>query len=328
MMSYNYGWPAGPQGDPWSVAYGYSGTPMAIDIAVLQAKYGANMETNTGDDTYVLPAADKAGTFYSCIWDAGGIDTISAGAALDCVINLNDATLEVEVGGGGFVSSADGVHGGFTIANGVVIENAVGGNGDDLLVGNEVANALGGGDGDDTILGGAGADAIDGGEGSDTASYADASGAVRISLAEGTAELAEAEGDILTSIENVTGSAFDDSLRGDEFANRLFGGDGGDVVLGRGGDDTIAGEAGSDVLVGGGGADAYAVSDGDGIELIVGFSSGEDVLDLSLVEEVADFDDLVLVDTGPAVLISYGSGFLLLSETSLGSVEDTDFVFA
>jgi hypothetical protein len=52
------------------------------------------------------------------------------------------------------------------------------------------------------------------------------------------------------------------------------------------------------------------------------------MLDLGLVEEVADFDDLVLVDTGPAVLISYGSGFLLLSDTSLGSVEDTDFVFA
>ena len=233
------------------------------------------------------------------------------------------------MGGGGFVSYADGVHGGFTIANGVVIENAVGGIGrrpPRRQRGRQCARAAA--TATTRMLGGAGADAIDGGEAKRHGELRGCERAVRISLADGTAERAEAEGDILTSIENVIGSAFDDSLTGDEFANRLFGGDGGDVIYGRGGDDTIAGEAGGDVLVGGGGADTYAVADGDGFELVVGFSSGEDVLDLSLVEEVADFDDLVLVDTGPAVLISYGSGFLLLSETSLGSVEDTDFVFA
>ena len=51
VMSYNLRLAGGAAGRPWSVGYGYAGTPMAIDIAVLQAKYGANMENNTGDDT-------------------------------------------------------------------------------------------------------------------------------------------------------------------------------------------------------------------------------------------------------------------------------------
>ena len=42
------------------------------DIAALQALYGANKTSNTGNNTY------KYGTtaFYTTIWDAGGIDTI------------------------------------------------------------------------------------------------------------------------------------------------------------------------------------------------------------------------------------------------------------
>ena len=92
----------------------------------------------------------------------------------------------------------------------------------------------------------------------------------------------------------------------------------------------LAGEVGSDSLVGGErGDDVYAVRRRRRLRASSsGSARASDTLDLSLVEEVADFDDLVLVDTGPAVLISYGSGFLLLSNTSLGSVEDTDFVFA
>ena len=58
--------------------YGYQGTPMAFDIAAIQYLYGANTSYNTGDNTYFLPTSNTSGTFYSCIWDAGGFDTISA----------------------------------------------------------------------------------------------------------------------------------------------------------------------------------------------------------------------------------------------------------
>ena len=39
-----------------SLAYGWQATPGAFDIAAVQAVYGANMSTNTGDDVYVIPA--------------------------------------------------------------------------------------------------------------------------------------------------------------------------------------------------------------------------------------------------------------------------------
>jgi serralysin len=143
MMSYNSGWPKGRTGEPATGAnYSFEGTPMAIDIAVLQEKYGANLAHHVGDDTYVLPATNARGTFYLCIWDAGGTDSIVHHGSAAATIDLRAATLAVEPGGGGFVSYVQGVHGGFTIANGVVIENATGGSGNDTLTGNAAANVL------------------------------------------------------------------------------------------------------------------------------------------------------------------------------------------
>lgn len=68
------------------------------------------------------------------------------------VIDLREATLELEEGGGGWLSYADGIYGGYTIANGVVIENATGGSGDDAIVGNAADNVLTGGAGADTFI--------------------------------------------------------------------------------------------------------------------------------------------------------------------------------
>ena len=65
------------------------------------------------------------------------------------------------------MSWARGIQGGFTIANGVVIENAIGAAGDDLLIGNDVANRLDGGAGNDVLAGGAGNDPLLGGAGND-----------------------------------------------------------------------------------------------------------------------------------------------------------------
>lgn len=170
MMSYNDGNPAGPLGeqDPnVTPGYGWEGTPMAFDIAALQYLYGANMSYHTGNDVYVLPSANGSGTFFSCIWDAGGTDTIMAGGGTKCVINLNAATLKLEPGGGGFLSSHNGILGGFTIAHGAVIENATGGAGRDWLIGNGVDNVLVGRNGADALNGGLGADTLKGGFGAD-----------------------------------------------------------------------------------------------------------------------------------------------------------------
>ena len=51
---------------------------------------------------------------YACIWDAGGRDKIAAGDAIDVRIDLRMATLEYEFGGGGWLSFADNIFGGYT----------------------------------------------------------------------------------------------------------------------------------------------------------------------------------------------------------------------
>jgi len=154
--------------NPLSDVYGNIAGPMAFDIAAVQRIYGANTNWHTGDSTYALPKSNGAGTYYWCVWDAGGVDTISAaGTSSNAIIDLHWAPL-TGPHAGGFVSNVDGIVGGCTIANRVRIERAVGGAGDDLICGNPFNNVLNGGSGADTIRGGGGNDLIRGGVGKDT----------------------------------------------------------------------------------------------------------------------------------------------------------------
>lgn len=137
--------------------FGTNLTPMAFDIAAIQFLYGAK-PAETGDTSYLLPTVNQIGTGWSAIWDTGGNDTINGGTATSALtINLNAAPL-TGPNAGGYVSWIAGIKGGFTIANGVVIENAIGGSGDDTIVGNTSNNVLIGGVGNDQITGGGGLD--------------------------------------------------------------------------------------------------------------------------------------------------------------------------
>jgi Ca2+-binding RTX toxin-like protein len=128
-----------------------------------------------------------------------------------------------------------------------------GGGGNDLLYG---------GSGNDLLDGGAGADTLKGGAGIDTVTYEDTpayygppyNDGVSVNLDNGKGFWG-ANGDIYSGIENITGSAFDDSIRGDGSDNRLEGGAGGDSLDGEGGADKLYGGAGSDGISGGEGAD-------------------------------------------------------------------------
>jgi serralysin len=174
MMGYTEGWPGGPYGQEYYDGtyiyvndFGYEATPMALDVAVLQSKYGANLARGIGNDVYDLPMTNSLGTFFTCIWDAAGTDIVRYGGVQDAIIDLRPATLLGEAGGGGYISNAAGIRGGFTIAAGVEIENATGGWGSDRITGNAAANVLVGNGGDDWLLGGAGDDSLDGGDGGD-----------------------------------------------------------------------------------------------------------------------------------------------------------------
>jgi serralysin len=152
IMSYN-GLPnAAPFTAPFNT-YGLPAGPMAFDIAAIQELYGPNTNFHNGADTYLLPDGGGAGTFWRCIWDTGGTDTIRYDGSFSATIDLRPATLVFgDPIAGGAMSRVGSTLGGYTIAKGVVIENAVGGRGNDTLRGNSADNTLDGGLGDDTVI--------------------------------------------------------------------------------------------------------------------------------------------------------------------------------
>ena len=99
----------------------------------------------------------------------------------------------------------------------------------DVLIGGEGADHLLGAEGNDILKGGGGADILDGGDGIDTADYSQAPSSAKraeseFSLTESNVGLGshDALGDHLVNIENITGSAFNDGLRGDAGVNVLI----------------------------------------------------------------------------------------------------------
>ncbi|AGS21738.1 choice-of-anchor Q domain-containing protein [Rhizobium etli] len=154
--------------------------------------------------------------------------------------------------------------------------------------GNETFKGLAG---NDLLKGGAGADVIDGGSGNDTASYAGSNAGVHVSLATWTASGGHATGDKLVSIENVTGSSYDDVLTGgNNGGNVLNGGAGADKLDGGAGGDVIIGGAGKDIMTGGTSSDTFvfktATETGSGWnrDVITDFQHGVDKIDLSAID--------------------------------------------
>lgn len=214
MQSYNRGWAQGAPGSSWQDDYGGAGGPMALDIALLQQFYGANMSTASGNNIYTLPDTNATGTYWTTIWDTGGTDEIRYTGTRDVTIDLRAALIDYATGGGGFISTATGIAGGLTIAQNVIIENGRGGSGNDTIVGNNAANTLVGGAGNDTLIGGLGMDTIYGGYGADT----------------------------------IEGGADDDTLIGNNGADTIHGGDGDDTIGGGTENDTLYGDSGNDFI--------------------------------------------------------------------------------
>ena len=166
VMSYNHGtWTKPLSRVQFQDNYGYVSGPSFLDIYAIQHLYGANRNHKTGNEVYVIPDTNGPGTFWHCIWDAGGSDMIVYNGSKDTVINL--ATADLEYGERYTQSYVLGVKGGFSIAVGVSIEDARGGSGRDTIIGNSGNNTLNGMGGNDTLRGDGGRDVLYGGDGSD-----------------------------------------------------------------------------------------------------------------------------------------------------------------
>lgn len=159
-------------------------------------------------------------------------------------------------------------------------ETLAGGGGDNLLIGGTGYDLLNGARGDDTLQGNGAGDDLRGSAGVDWADYSSAPGAVAAYLKRPDNNSGDAEGDSYSSIENLLGSAFGDTLTGSGGANVLDGGASKDLLNGSRGDDTLIGGEGKDRLKGSDGADQFVLASTDK-------SSAETILDYSADDRIA-----------------------------------------
>ena len=172
-------------------------------------------------------------------------------------------------------------------------DNAIwGGNGSDLLFGRNGDDQLFGERGNDTLTGNTGADILDGGIGNDTANYRGAHASVLVDLWHSASNTGDAAGDTFFSIERVSGSNFDDRLRGDQSNNVLWGSAGNDSLFGRGGDDILIGGTGRDRLEGSSGNDINTGGTESDVFVFLGANIGTDTItDFTDDEDTLRLDD-------------------------------------
>ncbi|HLF95662.1 MAG TPA: DUF4347 domain-containing protein [Methylococcaceae bacterium] len=275
---------------------------------------GAGNDTLTGgsgDDNLTGGKGDDSltgGAGNDLLNGGAGNDTLVGGLGNDIYVVDDPRDVVIEGPGEGI----DTVVSGIDYRLGLNLENLIlvgtgnlRGTGNDLdnrMSGNSGDNLLTGGGGADTLEGGLGDDTLSGGVGVDTADYARSASGVTVSLAISRPQDTGGAGtDSLHGIENLRGSAFDDTLAGNAANNRLEGGGGVDTVSyafakkavnvslhlqgnaqntgGAGVDvllefENLVGSAFGDVLTGDGGDNALFA--GDGNDLLVGGSGGGD----------------------------------------------------
>jgi Ca2+-binding RTX toxin-like protein len=308
---------------------------MAADISL---NSGVLEVDGTGDDENIVIETNPANTNQVLVTvtsfnDDGEIDeTVQRAFARNQVTSIE-------------VSADDGDD---TVTNRTNIQSELHGDeGDDTLTGGTARDIIFGGDDDDTLQGGRGNDELHGGEDDDIYLFAGsllgnddvfedddedndedvdtldftgfAGGGINLDLSLTTERVINA-GDLtlqLSSsrgIENVIGTAFEDTIRGNSRDNnlrgeglkdRIYGGEGDDTLIGGSGDDHMFGEGGFDRLEGGtgrdfldGGVDGFAdelVGNGDRDTFVLRKRRGSDPgpLEQSLVDYNSALDALI-----------------------------------
>ena len=321
---------------------GYSAVPLLDDIAAIQAEYGPNMTTRTGDTVYGFnsnagrpwfEAVSAASIMQWAVWDAGGRDRFDfSGYPDDQVIDLRQ----------GYFSDVGGYRGNVAIARGTDIEDAVSGSGNDSLTGNTLANHLSSGAGADTVFGGDGGDTLSeasgsnylrGDAGDDSVSGGSGFDDINGNMGADTLRGNDGEDWVVGGKDNdllfgdaafdiVYGNLGADTVNGGAGSDWVRGGQGDDSVQGGAGDDWVWGDRGNDTISGGAGADLFYSSAGAGIDRIADFSFAEgDRLKLEgapsrsvsqvgadVVVDMGNGDQVILVGVS---LASLGSGWIV-----------------
>ncbi|MDB5550563.1 MAG: putative calcium-binding protein [Rhizobium sp.] len=287
--------------------FGHAVSFMALDVAALQALYGAEDYAVTGSTYTLLDAGGgslsleegdvRIGRAYYCIWDSAGNDQINyADADSSVLINLNDATLDTNKPVGDLRA--------------LISQLKITAFFDHLSsrLQDEITDAWHHAGGFfSRVL------ATKGGD------YAGTAGG--FSIAHGA------------EIEDANGGGKGDLLIGNEAGNTLAGNAGNDTLLGGSGNDTLDGGEGkdrldggrgSDELTGGLGADRFVFSTGYGEDTIKDFEAG-DMIDLSRLNGFKNLNDLLnnhMVEDDGNVVIEIGSDILIIEDALKIEVKD------
>jgi hypothetical protein len=291
--------------------FGHAVSMMALDVAALQALYGAE-ENAVGNSTYTLMDARggalslaegdvQIGRAYFCIWDSGGVDTIDyQGSGKSVLINLNDATLDVW----GYDEDLQ------QLLSNIKDTNFY------TFMSKPLKNALIDGE---YNAGGFFSQVLDIKKGK----YVGIDGG--FSIAKGAA------------IENAVGGNGADMLIGNEYDNYLVGGGGDDTLLGGAGEDTLSGGAGSDwldggsgndILTGGGaGKDIFVFSFATGIDIITDFDRADIIYLRDIwVDNVQDLFDNYMYEYGNDVIVEIFEDALVIQNVTMAELDARQFV--
>lgn len=118
-----------------------------------------------------------------------------------------------------------------------------------------------------------------------------------------------------------------DRIFGRKGDDTLKGGEGDDHIYGGRGNDIISGGAGHDRMSGGKGHDTFDFDKGDGRDVIYGFKSGQDKVDLSDFD-FDDFHDLsgALSGNNHKTVVSIGDDKLTINGLALDHADEHDFI--
>ena len=257
----------------------------------------------SGNDTYVFDADSALGS--DVISDSAGIDTIDLSGTTTVGANVNLGLTTPQLVNPNLT---------LTLGSAAAFENIIGTAKNDTLSGNTLVNLLTGGAGNDTLDGAGGNDSylfaadsplgidtISDSAGIDTLDFSATTslGAI-INLGLTTAQVVNGNLSVTlnsaTAIENVIGTAQDDTLIGNTLANTLTGGAGNDTIDGGAGNDIYLLDAdsplGSDTILDSIGTDtlSFSATTTLGVTVDLGLSTAQVVnvnLTLNLVSETA-----------------------------------------
>ena len=178
----------------------------------------------------------------------GGVTVFLGGPQLNTGDATGDSYSSIEnIGGTNFADILGGDAGNNTVS---------GNDGNDWLFGSGGLDNLQGGNGNDVLEGGAAADVLDGGAGTDVASYRNSTGGITLDLITPGNSSGDAAGDTLTGVENIWGTAFNDTIRSNiSGGGQVYGFEGNDILAGSSGNDVFYGGTGADTITTGAGAD-------------------------------------------------------------------------